>query len=274
MSTKKYIQSKEELMEKFDFELLLKEIHENKLTCRELENKYGIEQRFMSKLNKEMNLGICKSWSQQKNKYVSEGITKNDLYNMYILQELSIRDIASYYNVTHQCIKKALIFFNVCTEDEIRPFNYDGYYDNRRTSSILENDSRIYRSIMSEFLGRDLLENEVVHHIDMDRTNNDISNLFLFENERLHLLYHGYIHNFNHDYISPQEFLDVIYPLYVSTFLNEQWLYEHYIVNDESIKYIASICDISRGAIKSSLEEFGIYNLKRKRVNQYDKKCD
>ena len=32
MSTKKYIQSKEELMEKFDFELLLKEIHENKLS--------------------------------------------------------------------------------------------------------------------------------------------------------------------------------------------------------------------------------------------------
>ena len=62
MSTKKYIQSKEELMEKFDFELLLKEIHENKLTCRELENKYGIEQRFMSKLNKEMNLGIYKSF--------------------------------------------------------------------------------------------------------------------------------------------------------------------------------------------------------------------
>ena len=127
---------------------------------------------------------------------------------------------------------------------------------------------------MSEFLGRDLLETEVVHHIDMNRTNNDISNLFLFENERLHLLYHGYIRNFNHDYISPQEFLDDVYPLYTSTFLNKQWLYEHYIVNDESIKYIAMLCDISRGAIKSSLEEFGIYNLKRKRVNQYDKNCE
>ena len=43
MSAKKYIQSKEELMERFNFELLLKEIHENKLTCKDLENKYGIE---------------------------------------------------------------------------------------------------------------------------------------------------------------------------------------------------------------------------------------
>ena len=54
MSAKKYINTKEELLEKFDFELLLKEIHENKLTCKEIEIIYGIEQRFMSKLNKEM----------------------------------------------------------------------------------------------------------------------------------------------------------------------------------------------------------------------------
>ena len=64
----KYIHTKEELMEKFDFELLLKEIHENKLTCKEIEIIYGIEQRFMSKLNKEMELGIKSKWKFQKNK--------------------------------------------------------------------------------------------------------------------------------------------------------------------------------------------------------------
>lgn len=271
MSKKKYIQTIDEINEKFDFELLIKEIREEKLTCRDIENKYGIEQRFMSKLNKEMNLGIKASWSQQKNKYFSLGMNKEDLYEMYIIQEYSIREIALHYGVEHACAKNALLFFDICTKDTIRPFNYDGYYDTRRTSSIFENDTRIYRSIMSEYIGRELNDDEVVHHIDMDRSNNDITNLFLFDNERIHSLYHGYIRSSNHQYISPQDFLDKIYSVYTTTFLNENWLYDHYIKNDESIAYLSKLCDVSRSAIKYSLDIFNISNLKRKRVNQYDK---
>jgi len=36
-----------------------------------------------------------------------------------------------------------------------------------------------HRYNMEQYLGRKLLKSEVVHHIDMDKTNNDISNLWL-----------------------------------------------------------------------------------------------
>lgn len=39
-----------------------------------------------------------------------------------------------------------------------------------------------HRKVMSEFLKRPLKKSEVVHHIDHDRTNNDISNLWLTDN--------------------------------------------------------------------------------------------
>lgn len=266
---KRYINSLQDLEEKFDFELLLKEIHENKLTCRDMEHIYGIEQRFMSDLNKKLNLGIKHSWAQQKSKYNKIGLTKEILYELYIINEYSLNEIGHQFNVTTKCIKSALLFFNVCSENEIRPFNYDGYYDNRRVSSLFENDTRIYRSIMSEYIGRDLDENEVVHHIDFDRSHNDISNLFLFNDERTHLLYHGYINNINHEYIDPQTFINDIYPNYQNTFMDYDWLYYQYITMNNSIVQISKLCDVSRGVIKRSLESFSIIDLKEKRINQY-----
>ncbi|MBP7119515.1 HNH endonuclease [Candidatus Woesebacteria bacterium] len=47
-----------------------------------------------------------------------------------------------------------------------------------------------HRRIMSEYLGRDLLSEEHVHHIDMDCTNNCIDNLYLFANNSLHMQCH------------------------------------------------------------------------------------
>ena len=264
----KYIHTKEELMEKFDFEFLLKEIHENKLTCRDIEKVYNIEQRFMSKLNKEMNLGIKSNWSFQKNKYLSIGLYKEDLYDLYIIQKKSIREIAKEYDVSHSCIKSAILFFDICKEDEIRPFNYIGYYDNRRIREENDDESRIYQVVMKKYIGRDLKEDETVHHIDFNRKNNNIDNLFLFDTRRKHSFYHGYIRG--HEYIHPQQFLDNIYPKYEETFLNKEWLYNQYILLDKSIKQISLICDVSRLSITNTLKEFGLLELKKMRINQYD----
>jgi predicted DNA-binding protein YlxM (UPF0122 family) len=258
----KYIHTKDELMESFDFKTLLKEIHENKFTCKDIEEIYGINQRFMSKLNKEMNLGIKSNWSFQKNKYLSIGLYEEDLYNLYIIQEKSLREIAREYNVTHSCIKSALLFFNICKEDEIRAFNYIKYYDCRREKE----ETRIYQTIMKKHIGRELKEDEVVHHIDFNRNNNDIENLFLFDESRKHLLYHGYIKS--HSYIHPQQFLDIVYPKYKKTFLDRDWLYNQYILLDESLEQISIMCEVSRETIKTSLKKFNIF--KKNRINQYD----
>ena len=132
-------------MENFNIEVLLSEIHFYKLTCRDIEKIYNIDQRFMSKYNKENNCGIKKSWKQQKEKYKEKGLYAEDLYDLYIVQNKSMREIGKIYNISDTAIKSALLFFDICTKDEIRPFNCIEYYDTRRTRN---GNSRIYQAIM------------------------------------------------------------------------------------------------------------------------------
>lgn len=49
---------------------------------------------------------------------------------------------------------------------------------------------RIARIILSEHLHRELISGEVVHHIDGNNRNNDLSNLMLFKNSSEHIAYH------------------------------------------------------------------------------------
>ena len=46
---------------------------------------------------------------------------------------------------------------------------------------------REHRLVMEEHLGRCLTKEEVVHHIDKDRANNNINNLTLFKNNSEHM---------------------------------------------------------------------------------------
>jgi len=55
--------------------------------------------------------------------------------------------------------------------------------------SIDNKNVLLHRKIYSDFLQRDLKKNEIIHHIDLNKTNNKISNLFL-TNEREHRLLH------------------------------------------------------------------------------------
>jgi len=48
------------------------------------------------------------------------------------------------------------------------------------------NDILEHILVMSQFLGRPLNKGEIVHHIDGDRTNNNISNLYLYANRSKH----------------------------------------------------------------------------------------
>lgn len=56
----------------------------------------------------------------------------------------------------------------------------------KRNSTKLE-----HRLVMEKHIGRRLKSHEVVHHIDHDRSNNDISNLMLFKNNSEHIKYHA-----------------------------------------------------------------------------------
>jgi hypothetical protein len=48
-----------------------------------------------------------------------------------------------------------------------------------------------HRHIYSKFIGRDITSHESVHHIDMDKLNNNIENLYLYKSEKDHQNGHG-----------------------------------------------------------------------------------
>jgi hypothetical protein len=48
-----------------------------------------------------------------------------------------------------------------------------------------------HRLVMEQYLGRKLLDSEVVHHINGDRKDNRIENLMLFVNVSEHKKYHN-----------------------------------------------------------------------------------
>lgn len=65
----------------------------------------------------------------------------------------------------------------------IQIFNEDGW--------ILE-----HKYIVEQFIGRKLKKEEVIHHINEIKTDNRISNLMLFDNQKEHQKFHNKIKQF------------------------------------------------------------------------------
>jgi hypothetical protein len=59
-----------------------------------------------------------------------------------------------------------------------------------------------HRLVMEKHLGRYLKPEEIVHHLDWDRTNNHIDNLHLFSSKGEHLNYHKMLKKIVKDFIS------------------------------------------------------------------------
>lgn len=57
------------------------------------------------------------------------------------------------------------------------------------------NKKKIHRVVMSQYLGRELTSEEVVHHIDGNPKNNSIENLKLFKNQAEHMKHHIFLEN-------------------------------------------------------------------------------
>lgn len=69
--------------------------------------------------------------------------------------------------------------------------NYIAISDKQNSSSNKRGYILEHRYVMENFIGRKLKKGEVVHHIDRDRTNNDISNLILFPSQSEHIKHHN-----------------------------------------------------------------------------------
>lgn len=279
---RKYL-SYEETKQILSFDILKEKLKHN--TYREIATEYGMDERIVSRLaQKEYN--IPKHYQTiRKNANADKVIDFNELelIDLYINKQMSIRQIADFYNINHGTVSKKLKDMNI----EIRPFNYSSYYNNRKKHNVLKYiDSsgyymlviegefiREHRYIMEQHLGRKLVDDEIVHHIDLCRLNNDIDNLFLFETNQYHILYHNFIDNNN--YISPDDFLnnykwiidkicsyDFLYNLYINHRMSANAI-NQYILNEYNF-------DLDRNTIVKNLKKYFIYDLLSPTINQYD----
>ena len=76
----------------------------------------------------------------------------------------------------------------------IRSWHHDSGYDSKGRFYIGHlHGKRVYehRYLMEKKLGRPLKTDEIVHHIDGDRKNNNITNLYLCENRAKHRIAHS-----------------------------------------------------------------------------------
>ena len=72
---------------------------------------------------------------------------------------------------------------------EHKLYTENGYLIKYKNGYNKKGNAKIHRLIMEEYLGRKLTPNEIVHHIDGNKLNNDIDNLKVMtrsEHSKLH----------------------------------------------------------------------------------------
>lgn len=235
---------------------------------------YNLSPRKISKLSKDYNIPKnYKAISHNANKSKVKNFTKEELNYYYNDLKLSTREIAEKLNSSHGVILDYMKKYNITRRSNHDPI----YYINRNPKSfnrtidsqgyVLIDKVREHRIVMEKFLQRKLTDTEYVHHVDFNKTNNDINNLYLFNANELHLFYHGYINN--NEYIPPNEFVEYYHTVLDGKINNCEWLYNQYITNNKSVKQIADELKLSRNVIKNRLEKYNIYSLRKPTVNQF-----
>lgn len=129
---------------------------------------------------------------------------KSNLIILYVEQQLSTREIGRILGRTHDYVSDKLKEIGIPVDDRITSLQCsrnpcwkggktitDSGYVQISSTSISEKRKFEHQLVMENFLGRELRENEVVHHIDGDKQNNNINNLALMDKSahaRLHSL--------------------------------------------------------------------------------------
>ena len=84
--------------------------------------------------------------------------------------------------------------------EQISTVEYQKRMTDKGYIRIFVDDRWIYEHvyIVEQFIGRELKEGEVVHHINSIKTDNRISNLMLFKNQKEHQKFHLKIKQFGY----------------------------------------------------------------------------
>jgi hypothetical protein len=106
----------------------------------------------------------------------------------------SLREVGDELGVTHSYIRKILRQAGEELRKRGRPKR--GIVVGHAYARITDEHGRmvlLHRSVAEAVKGSPLTEDEVVHHIDGDRTSNTPDNLYIFPDRRSHNKYHAYI---------------------------------------------------------------------------------
>lgn len=124
---------------------------------------------------------------------------KEKLKELYLVQKLSGTEIAKRYNMSKVCLCRALHKFGIPIRDctgENHPSWKGGRVEKMGYIAIwMPNHPRAnnvgyvkeHILIMEEELNRPLKKEEHIHHIDFNRKNNDVNNLWIASNSEHHI---------------------------------------------------------------------------------------
>ena len=102
----------------------------------------------------------------------------------------------------------------------------------------------------------------VVHHIDFDKTNDNYTNLYIFPNKNLHILFHNLYRNNTIKNI--EEFWCYYKTNYENKIYSYKWMYEAYVIYNLSANQICNFFNLPYHAIQKSIETFDLKKYKTK----------
>lgn len=158
----------------------------------------GVSRYIVSSTLSRLGIRIAKP---QKNKRVV--IDKSVLEDLYHGKRMSTAEIARQFDVSAEGVRELMIRYAIprrivgsCPGDKNpswkggRVVDKSGYilvHCPDHPNSNLNGYIREHRLVMSEKIGRPLLRDEVVHHIDGDKQNNSVENLEVYDKNGSHL---------------------------------------------------------------------------------------
>ena len=241
-------------------ELLRHWLEVDRLSFRDIQKVHGYDERLISKLSKEY--GLKSQYKYKRNKLIRGDIDK--AIHFYMDLKMSSVGIAEYFMCGKKLVLDRLRENNVQFRSNSDPM----YYESRRKIDeehkigkakdgyMTKDGGRYHRKIVESTIKRELTSDEHVHHIDSDRSNNSLCNLFVFSDASVHLSYHGFIRKYS--YVKPNLFVKYYKRKYTDTLFSSVWLYDNYINRSLSINVIAKKLNTTREKVKRHLRISGV----------------
>ena len=88
-----------------------------------------------------------------------------------------------------------------------------------------------------------------MHHIDLNKKNYSIDNLYVFENESLHTLFHNLYKSKRVE--SLEGFFDYYQNMYVDKLYNYAWLHKAYIEYGLSVNQISKLFNLTYKSVQN-----------------------